>query len=188
MNTYLHRSSSFGQAQRRFRVIKNSETITTGDWLTDEATGMADVDATSEKIAGFCTRIVTADKRPLESSSVVSGTDYTGTWTASTKTYAASATNADSGGDGVMVEYVPVREGDQFIATLSAAKGTTTGSDKEGYYLAILTSDASKLDETSAATTQASKQFKIADGYSQGTTTQVVVEAILRQAVQSAQA
>jgi hypothetical protein len=161
------------------RVIKNSETIKLGDFVTNESTGMANVDATSEKVEGFVVDIVTRNGVSLRAASVDTSL-YTGTFTASTASYAASATNADSGGDGVQVEFVEIREGDEIVATLDAAKGTTTGSNKAGYFLSILTSDSSKLDESSASTSRASTQFEIMDPMLAGSTTEVAVRVSVR--------
>jgi hypothetical protein len=168
-----------GTRARVRRVIKNSEVIKIGDWVVNESTGMANVDATSEKIEGLAVDILTRDGVSLRAASVDT-TQYTGTWTASTLSYTASATNADSGGDGVLVEFIEVREGDEFVATLSAAKGTTTGSNKAGYFMAIKTSDSSKLDEATASTSRASTQFEVMDPMLGGSTTEVAVRVSVR--------
>lgn len=160
-----------------YRLIKNSEVIKVGDALVDESTGMANVDGTGEKIAGFATAIVTAEKVSLEAPSVDTG-DLGGTWTTSTKSYTAAADNQTV--DGVMVEFIPVQEGDKYIATLDAAKGTTTGSDLVGYFVAILTTDSSLLDESTTSTSAASTQFRTAELYTEGLTTEVVVICTVR--------
>lgn len=165
------------------RVIKNSEVIKLYDWITNENTGMANVDGTGEKIDGYATDILTANGVSLRSASVDSG-DFSGTFVASTNSYTASGTNADSGGDGVLVQYTEPREGDEFKVTLDAAKGTTTGSDKAGYFLSILTSNSSELSESSASTSRANTQFEIVDPYNQGSTTEVIVRISLRGADQ----
>lgn len=186
MNTELIRAENDPVRAKRYRVIKSSEVIKVGDWITDEGVGVANVDAKTEKVLGYCTAIVTPDRVSFESNSVDSG-DYTGTWTASTKSYTASASNDDSGGDGVMAEYVPVRAGDKFKVTLDAAKTTTVASGIiEGYYIGILTSDSSKLDESDLTTTQAGLQFRIADRYAQGSTTQAIAEVVLREDIGTA--
>lgn len=162
----------------RYRLIKNSEVIKKGDWITDEATGAANVDGATEKILGLAVAICTAGRVNLLSASVDTGA-LGGTWDSSTQSYTAAADNATV--DGVMVAYIPAKEGDQFVATLDAAKGTTTGSDLVGYYASILTTDSSLLDESDTATSAASCQFRIADIYTQGATTEVIVEVIARQ-------
>lgn len=183
MNTMVHRLVGLNAAPLRTRVIKGDEIIMVGDWLTDESTGAADADATSEKILGFCKNIVNADKMNLHSRSVETG-DLDGTWASTTSQFTADSTNADSGGDGVMAEYIPVLEGMQFRITLDAAKGTTVGSNKEGYYLAIDTTDASQVDESSASTSAAGCQFRIVNPLLEGSTTEVVVEVVARESSQ----
>jgi len=170
MNTELWNAPSRG---RERRVIKNSEVIKLGDFVVNESTGMANVDATSEKIEGYAVDIVGADGVSLRSASV--DTSYTGTWASSTNQYTASATNADSGGDGVMVEFVPLHEGDEIRATLDAAKGTTTGSNIAGYFIAIDVSDSAKLGENTASATRTSTQFEITDPRLEAATTEIIV-------------
>lgn len=176
----MNRLRNTHQTRRRIRrVIKNSETIKVGDFVTNESTGMANVDATSEKIYGLVTDIFTKDGVSLQAASVDTSL-YTGTYTASSKQYAASATNADSGGDGVLVEFIELQEGDELIVTLDADKGTTTGSNVAGYFLAISTSDSSKLDESTASTSRASTQFEISDPLLAGSDTEVAVKVLVR--------
>lgn len=165
--------------EKKYRVIKNSEVIKIGDWITNESTGMANVDSVTEKIDGFATDILTRSRVSLRSASVDTA-QYTGTWAASTNQYTASATNADSGGDGVLVEYIEPREDDEILATLSAAKGGTTGSNVRGYFLSINTSDSSQLLETSASTSRSNTQFEVVNPYTQGSTTEVVVRVSVR--------
>jgi len=175
MNTRLFNAD--GSRRTRVRLIKNSEVIKVGDWITDEASGVANVDAATEKVSGYAVAIVTDEGLSLESPAVDTGS-LGGTWVSSTKSYTAAADNETV--DGVQVEFIEAREGDEFIATLDAAKGTTTGSNKSGYFLSILTSDSSLLDESSASTSRASCQFQIANPYTQGLTTEVVVRVMAR--------
>lgn len=178
MGFTLVKPASTGKINRNYRLIKNSEVIKVGDAITDESTGAANVDALTEEILGFATAIVTAKRVSLESATVTTA-DYDGTWDVTTKSYTASADNETD--KMVMVEYVKAEEGDRFKATLSAAKGSTTGSNKEGYYIGIKTNDSSKLDETTASTSSANTQFIIRDPLLAGSTTEVVVEVALRQ-------
>jgi hypothetical protein len=173
----LYRPQGNGVRPTRFRVIKNSEVIKVGDWIVDEGTGAANVDAITEPILGLAVGIVTANKTSLESASVDTAA-YDGTWVAATKSYTATSDNETD--KKVMVAYIPVYEGDEFVAVIDAAKGTTTGSNLEGYYLPILTSDSSKLDESGASTTITNTQFKIKDPMTDGVTTEVIVVAHLR--------
>ena len=173
--------NGYEPAPVRYRLIKNSEVIKVGDWIVDESAGAANADATTEHILGAALDIVTKDKVSLQSPSVDTGA-LGGTWASSTKQYTAAADNQTV--DYVYVKYIPVKEDRKFIATLDAAKGTTTGSDLEGYYLSILTSDSSKLDESTATTTKSAMQFRIADPYNQGSTTEVVVEVLDRESTE----
>lgn len=174
---YKNVEGAGGSVPVRYRVIKNSEVIKVNDWITDESTGAANVDGVTEPILGLAVDIVTSNKISLRSSGVNTA-DYDGTWSASTSEYTAAADNETD--KQVLVAYVPVREGRQFVAVIDAAKGTTTGSNKEGYYLAVLTSDSSKLDESTAATSSSNTQFRIVDPFLAGPTTEVIVEAIVR--------
>ena len=158
-----------------FRVMKDSEIIKVGDWIVDEGTGVANIDAITERVTGFVEDIVTKDKTSLQSATVSTGA-LGGTWAASTKQYTAAADNTSV--DLVMVAYRPVHHNDEVIATLTAAKGTTLGSNKAGYYLATKTTDSSKLDEATSSTTRTNVQFAIVDPYSQGSTTEVIVRVL----------
>lgn len=172
MNTRLYEAANDGKRRYAYRLIKNSEVIKPGDWIVDESTGAANVDAVGEAVLGFAVQIVTANKIPLASASVdVSALG--GTFVSSTGQYTAASDNQTV--DGVLVRYVPAREGDYFIATLDAAKGTTTGSDVPGYYLAILTSDSSKLDESTASSSSSNTQFRTEGAYDVGATTEIIV-------------
>lgn len=177
MSTKLFRPASSGQAARASRVIKNSEVIKVGDFITDEGTGVANVDATGEAILGIVTAITDRNGTSLESSSALD--DYDGTWAPSTKQYTAAADNETD--KQVRAEFIPVKEGDELLVTLDADKGTTTGSDKAGYYLAILTSDSSLLDESTASATITDTQFIIVDPLTNGDAREVVVRAHSRE-------
>lgn len=162
---------------RRKRVIKNSEVIKIGDFVVDEGAGMANVDAKTEYVAGFVTNILDRNGVPL--SSITALNDYDGTYAPTTNQYTAASDNETD--KKVMVEFYEIQENDLIVATLDAAKGTTTGSDKPGYYFGILTSNSSLLDESDAATAPAGLQFQtvIADGEGLSTT-EVVVRCIKR--------
>lgn len=160
-------------------VIKNSEVIKVGDVIVLEGGGAANVDAITEPSFGIARAILTPDGRSLESISVLAE-EYDGTWNPTTKSYTATADNQTD--KKIQVEYTPIREGDRILATLDANKGTTTGSDTVGYYLPILVSDSSKLDESGASTTKTNTQFLIVDpSPAGGGTDEVVVVCILRQ-------
>lgn len=162
----------------KYRVIKNSEVIKIGDWITNESTGMANADAATEKIEGYAVDIVTRDKVSLRSPGVDTSQYAGGTWAPATNQYTAASNNETV--DGVLVQYIEAKEGDLFVATLDAAKGTTTGSNKAGYFASILPGDSSKLDESDTSASRASCQFEIVDPYLQGSDTEVIVRVIAR--------
>lgn len=163
---------------RKTRVIKNSEVIKVGDFIVQEGAGVANVDAKTENVQGFCTNILDRNGTPL--SSITALADADGTWALATQSYTASADNETD--KLVQAEYYEIQENDQIVATLDADKGTTTGSNKEGYYLGILTSNSSLLDESDAATAATGLQFQIekATGEDLGVR-EVVVRVIKRQ-------
>lgn len=155
----LHKANAASEASRDSRVIKNSEVIMVGDWITDEGTGVADVDAVTEAPLGLVTAITTESGISLESAN--STGLYDGTWDSATRQYTATSDNETD--KKVRAEFIPVKEGDRFRAVLDADKGSTTGSDLIGYYIASLTSDASLLDESTVSTTITNTQFKIVE-------------------------
>lgn len=170
----------------RYRVIKNSATIKKGDMITDDSVGVSAINATNDKILGLCIGIFTPEKTNFASASIYAGA-YTGTWTASTQSYAAAADNQTV--DTILAGYIPAREDSQFIMLMDDTLGVTTGSNKEGYYVASLVSDASKLDESTTSTSSASTQWRILYvGVPGLQTNEVVVQPILRIGVQSAAA
>ena len=57
-------------------------------------------------------------------------------------------------------------------ADLDAARGTTTGSDVVGYYLSVLTTNSTQLDESTASSS--SEQFIIVKNHPDSTTKTLV--------------
>ena len=105
--TELYRLAGGEVRPVRYRVIKNSEVIKVGDFITDEAVGVANVDAVTESIMGFCVDIVTAKKISLQATAVPAG-DYDGTWDAATLQYTAASDNQTD--KKVLCAYIPARE------------------------------------------------------------------------------
>lgn len=154
----LYKQGADGNSTRKYRIVKNSEVISVGDVVTDEATGVADVDAVTEAILGVVTAIVTPEGINADATSAnVSGYDRT------TRTLTAEADNETD--KKYMVEFVPVTSETELLAKLDDAKGTTTGSNLAGYYIASLTSDARLLDESTVATSATNTQFVIVNPY-----------------------
>ena len=74
----------------RDAIITNSQTVKVGDALT-MTTGFALRAAANGRIMGICIGIYTKKGIPLDNAD--SGTDYDGTWTSSSQTYAAASDN-----------------------------------------------------------------------------------------------
>lgn len=145
-----------GTPEDEEKVILNSATITVGDAVKLSAGGVEPADAITDRIYGFVTGICDQNGIPL--SELVSGTDYDGTYTSATSgdTYVAASDNQTD--KKIQAKVVPVRDY-TFKGTLDATKGTHTGSDTVGYYLSVLTTDSTQLDESTASGT--SEQFLI---------------------------
>ena len=156
-------------------VIANSETIQIGDFIRFESGGVCDIDATTEDICGMAVDIV--DNNGISLDSPTKGT-VTGTWTASSKQYAAASDNETV--DGVRVRFVPATSRTVFLVKMDAADGTS-GTAKIGKYYQILTSDASQIDESTISETETSMQFQIADENGLGATNEIGVKVVLRQ-------
>ena len=124
-------------------VIAVSVTMKRGDIVKLINTGVDIADAVSDPVYGICEGIVTKDGVPLNQAL---SADYDGTYTASTDTYVATSDNVTDKKVCALVR--PIFAGDVLSALADAAIGTTTGSDDSGYYIDVLTSDASKLDES----------------------------------------
>lgn len=138
------------------KLILSSVTLREGGAVQNESGFCGDLDATSQDVFGYC--IGFEDKNGYSYELKTSG--FTGTYTQSAQgdTYAASATNSDSGGDNVVALVIPAL-GVVASGCLNAATGTTTGSSIPGYYLDIDGSYEEKLAETSASTTIAQWQL-----------------------------
>jgi len=126
-------------------IIAASVTIKKGDFVKIINTGLDIADAVSDLVYGICEGIVTKDGVPLNQAN---STDYDGTYTASTDTYVAAADNITDKQVKAIVR--PVFAGDIITVEADATVGTTTGSNKAGYYIDVLTTDASKVDESNA--------------------------------------
>ena len=144
-------------------VIIDDATITVGDVVKLVEKGVEPADAVTDRIYGVVVGIGSQAGIPI--SQLTSGTDYDGTWTESTKTYVAAN---DNDTDKLIAAYVVPAEGQIFEADIDAARGTNTGSDVVGYYLSVLTSDSTQLDESTATGT--SEQFVIVKNHETSTT------------------
>jgi len=124
-------------------VILDSVTMKVGQPVKLANSGVDVADAVSDLLYGLCVGIVDKNGIPLEQ---VDAGDYGGTYTASTQTYVADASNIASERVSALVQ--PFKGHETLTALADAAIGTTTGSDKPGYFIDVLTSDCSKLDES----------------------------------------
>jgi len=134
-------------------LITNSQTLKIGSrvkWVG--GSGVNNADAVGDKTAFYVVGFITRQRIPLINA--VSGTHYNGTYTVSTTgdTYSAASDNQTV--DKVYALCVPA-EGLIVSAKLDAAAGTTTGSNKPGYYLDIEETAgnySTLLDESTATT------------------------------------
>lgn len=137
-------------------VILNSATVFMNGAVKLAAGGVDGADAVTDRIYGICVGFVVGDgNTPIDNAL---SSQYDGTYTADTS-YAAAADNQTD--KMVKALVIPIRPGDVIRAELDATKGTTTGSDTVGYYASVLTTDESKLDESTA--TSSAEQFLIVD-------------------------
>jgi hypothetical protein len=147
----MNGSSTLPEIQRY--VIANSVTMIEGYPVKVLAQQGVDIaDAVNDVIYGYCVGFETIDGKPL--AKAISGTDYDGTLTESPSgdTYAASADNETD--KKVLAKIIPAKDV-VCSALLSAARASTTGSGKVGCYFDILTTNALKIDESTASTTKA---------------------------------
>lgn len=142
-------------------LMLSSVTIREGGATQQESGALGDLDAASADFWGYCVGF--QDKDGYSYDLRTSG--FSGTYTQSPQgdTYAASASNDDSGGDNVVALTIPAF-GVVCSGYLDATAGTTTGSNVVGYYLDIVTTTEEYLDESSSSTTIAT--FKLMPGVS----------------------
>jgi len=126
-------------------IIKNSETITIGDYVMPSSGFVAAATAGS-RLLGVVVGIV--DKNGINMDQTKESLD--GTWTSSTHTYAAAADNQTDVQVRALVDVDPLSV---YSIEPDAAIGTTTGSNLFGYYTDLV--DEDETDEDTAATTAA---------------------------------
>jgi hypothetical protein len=177
---YNNRGGSFITERR---VIKNSSVVAVGGFITDKSTGIAPIADVNEPLLGMITSVL--DKAGTNLAQGTAATLSTGSFNKTTRVFTAGSDNQTV--DLVAVDFVVAKEGTQFVATLDADKGTTTGSNKEGYYLTLKTSDHTKLAENSAtaaivdATPDVAVHFRIVKATGNGLSArEVVVEPVHR--------
>lgn len=130
-------------------LIINSEQIFNGGPVRISAGGISAADAVADPIYGLCRGFVAdGGSTPLENA--LSG-DYDGTLVDGVS-YTASSDNQTDKKVQALVE--PILPGDVIRGEADATLGTTTGSDKVGYYIDVLTTDERKFDESNTSTSQ----------------------------------
>lgn len=135
-------------------VILNNATVFMGGAVMLAAGGVDGADEVSDTIYGICKGFVVGDgNTPIDNAL---SSQYDGTYTAGVS-YTASSDNQTDKKVKALVE--PILPGDTLRAEADAALGTTTGSDGIGYYVSVLTTDESKLDESTTSGSQ--QQFLI---------------------------
>lgn len=171
MNTELFNREGYVSRELRKGLIANSEAIKPGCFVTDDGSVFSKTDNVTDKIAGFAVLFFDRFGYPVSHAWATLGT---GSYVSATKTLTVAADNQTV--DGVVVAYQPLRSTDEVKVTLDAVKGTTTGSNVKDYSVAILTTDSSLLDESTAHTAETNCQFKIvqAEGPTLSTTEVVV--------------
>lgn len=139
-------------------VIKNSETIFVGGTVKLVAGAVEPADAETDPIYGICVGFVGGNANtPYEN--LLSG--QKGTGDVFTKGVSLAVHSNNETAAKIRAKVVPLQPNDIVRAEADAALGTTTGTDKIGYYHSILTSDERKLDESEVS---ASKEQFLAVG------------------------
>lgn len=125
-------------------VILGSATVQVGDPVYIVSGCVDAADGTADLIYGLCVGIVDKTGIPLEVATAANYSD--GTYTSSTQAYAAASDNAT---DKMVCALVHPFDGTETLsAEADATLGTTTGSNLAGYYIDVLTTDSTKLDES----------------------------------------
>jgi len=141
-------------------VIDDSATLEEGDALklVGGANGVNAADSTSDKVFGYCVGFVTQSGLPVKSVQSLATEVGTITYTEdpSGDTLVADSDNTTTVH---LAALVVSAIGTVCSAKLDATAGTTTGSNKVGYYLDILTTDSTQLDESTATSSIANYQL-----------------------------
>lgn len=155
----VYKRGASGSSEGEVMVISNSESIAEGGFIYQGATGFAlEMDAVANPVLGLAVGFRDGDKIPFGSG--FESTDYT-SFTKSRLGNILAASSDNQTVEGAVVQYFPVKADDIFYGELDATVATTTGSGTPGYYISVLTTDATKLDESTASTSQ--QHFKLVD-------------------------
>lgn len=140
-----------------YRVIVNSEAMAERAFYYLDENGANEMDAVANPVRGLVVGFVDKNRRPLGSG--YSSEDGTFTQSRLGNSYTAAADNQTVGYVKVHGELAP--QGTVYTGELDATINTTTGSGVPGYYISVLTSDATKLDESTASTSK--QHFRLVD-------------------------
>lgn len=156
----LYKEGVDGGSQGEELVITNSESIAEEAFIYQGSTGFAlEADAVANPILGLVDGFLDGEKVPMGSGYSNEDGTYTAAVGGTGTIYAAASDNQTV--EGAVVHYRPVNANDIFYGELDATVATTTGSGTPGYYISVLTTDATKLDESTASTSQ--QHFKLVD-------------------------
>jgi len=140
-----------GTANAEYLIMKDSESIAEGAFYYQGVTGAEEMDAIANDARGLVMGFIDNKGAPLGSGHSV---ELDGTFTQSNlgNIYAAAADNSTD--KKIKVHGHLVQAGDIFTAELDDNVGVTTGSGIPGYFISVLTTDATKLDESTATNSQ----------------------------------
>lgn len=127
------------------KTIGNSITLTVGDFVKLVNGGIEPADAVSDQVYGILEGLTTRHGVPINQAL---SSEVDGTYTASTETYVSAADNITVGYFKGLVR--PVFPGDIISVLADADIGTTTGSNLPGYFISVLTTDSTKVGESTA--------------------------------------
>ncbi len=137
-------------------VIKNSETIFVGGTVKLVAAAIEPADAVTDVVYGICVGFVGADgNTPYEN--LLPG--QKGSGDVFTKGVSLAVHSDNETVAKVRAKVVPLMPNDIVRGVADANLGTTTGSDKIGYYININTANESQFKENTASATK--EQFLI---------------------------
>lgn len=149
-----------GASQGEELIMLDDESIAEGGFIYQDTAGFAnECDAVANPVLGLATGFRNAAGIPIGSGFETSA-DYA-TFTQSRLGNVVVATSTNEATEKTKVQYFPVSVGDTFVGELDATVNTTTGSGVPGYFISVLTTDATKLDENTASTSQ--QQFVLVD-------------------------
>ena len=131
-------------------VIKNSETVFVGGTVKLLAGVLEPADAVTDLVYGICVGFLGADgSTPYEN--LLDG--QKGSGDVFTKGVSLAVHSNNETVAKIRAKVVPIQPNDVIRGVADDTLGTTTGSDKIGYYINILTTDESKFEESTTSAT-----------------------------------